>query len=357
MLSLKDLKKQEQENFEKYKKQVSEDGKKYRNDDDRFWRPTQDNEGNGRAIIRFLPNPAVDGLEGEVFITKYSYSFKNNGKWFIEDSPTTINKPCPVFELNGKLYNSGDEYQKKQAQNQNRTTSFITNIYIVNDVGNPSNNGKVMLFSYGKSIRDKIATVMKGDPELNVEGNNPISFENGNDFVLRIKKKKAKFGNSFFNNYEESTFLSPSPIRNHEGTPLTEDEIERIFQSEYSLQELKNPENFKSYEELKKRLDFVLGNSEQDSQAAEMQMDEMNRILQENEREIEEQSRKSIEDIDDEIPYEKFEENSNNVSSELDDFDKALEEAKTTPTNEEVNKETSSTKEDDDFAKLLAEFD
>lgn len=61
--------------------------------DEREWKLTVDQAGNGLAIIRFLPGPY-----DEKFEKIYSHGFKNplSGKWFIENCPTTIGLPCPV---------------------------------------------------------------------------------------------------------------------------------------------------------------------------------------------------------------------------------------------------------------------
>ena len=55
------------------------------NEDNRFWKPEVDKAGNGSAIIRFLPAPAVDGDDALPWIRYFDHGFKGpSGKWYIE---------------------------------------------------------------------------------------------------------------------------------------------------------------------------------------------------------------------------------------------------------------------------------
>ena len=53
-------------------------------------------------------------------------------------------------------------------------------------------------------------------------------------------------------NYDKSEFDKPSQLKS------SDEELEAIYKKEYSLQEFLAPSNFKSYDELKTRLDAVL---------------------------------------------------------------------------------------------------
>jgi hypothetical protein len=223
--------------------------------DNRFWYPNVDKAGNGYAVIRFLPAP---GDEDVPFIRMFEHGFKGpSGSWYIENSLTTIGKTDPVSELNSKLWNmsSDDESpSRKQARAQKRKLNFIANIYVVQDQANPENNGKVFLFKFGKKIYDKLNDAMNpqfpGDVPMN-----PFDLWSGADFKLKIRNVEG------YRNYDKSEFSTPAPL-------FDEDErMEAIWKQEHSLQAFLNPSNFKSYDELKAKLDKVLGLNENGSMA------------------------------------------------------------------------------------------
>ena len=90
------------------------EGKSYQ--DDRFWKPEVDKAGNASAVIRFLPRTEGDELP---WVRIFNHAFQGpTGKWYIENSLTTLNEKDPVGELNSRLWNSGSEENKKIAQKQ-----------------------------------------------------------------------------------------------------------------------------------------------------------------------------------------------------------------------------------------------
>jgi hypothetical protein len=117
---------------------------------------------------------------------------------------------------------------------------------VVKDGENPQNEGKVFLFKYGKKIFDKINDLM--NPQFDDEQPvNPFDLWEGANFKLKIRKVEG------YRNYDKSEFDSPSAISDDDS------ELEAIWNQEYSLQDFIDPKNFKSYEELKTKLDRVLG--------------------------------------------------------------------------------------------------
>ena len=219
-------------------------------EDTRFWYPDVDKSGNGMAVIRFLPPPAVDGDDALPWVRIFNHGFKGpSGKWYIENSLTTLNQKDPCSEINTKLWNeSSDDNspQRKQARAQKRKLTYISNILIISDPKNPENEGKVFLFRYGKKIFDKITMLM--NPEF--EGDepvNPFDFWKGANFKMRIRNVEG------YRNYDQSTFEPSTPLFNGDDTKL-----EEIWKSQYSLKDLIAPDKFKSYDELKKRLYEVL---------------------------------------------------------------------------------------------------
>jgi hypothetical protein len=218
--------------------------------DNRFWYPNVDKAGNGYAVIRFLPPP---GEEDVPFVRIWEHGFKGpTGKWYIENSLTTIGKTDPVSELNSKLWNMSsddDSPSRKQARAQKRKLGYVCNVYVVQDQMNPENNGKVFLFKFGKKLFEKLNDAM--NPQYgDEEPMNPFDLWAGANFKLKIRNVEG------YRNYDKSEFASPSP--------LFEDDtrMEAVWKQEHSLQAFLAPSNFKTYEELKTKLNSVLGLNE-----------------------------------------------------------------------------------------------
>jgi hypothetical protein len=243
--SLSDLRKS-RGNFDSLMKEVEKLDAPQSKDDLNVWKPTVDQAGNGYAIIRFLPAPQGEDMP---WVQIWNHGFQGpTGKWYIENSLTTLKQADPVSELNSELWNSGLESNKEVARKQKRRLSYYSNVLVVEDSGNPANNGKVFLFKFGKKIFDKIKDVMQ--PEFQDEKPmNPFDFWDGANFKLKIRKVEG------YQNYDKSEFASPSPIANDD------DAIEVVWKKQHSLAAIVAPSNFKSYDELKKKLDFVLGSS------------------------------------------------------------------------------------------------
>ena len=211
--------------------------------DDRYWQPTVDKAGNGYAVIRFLPAPEGEDLP---WVKYWDHGFKGpTGLWYIENSLTTIGQDDPVGEMNSKLWNSGREEDKDIVRQRKRRLHYVSNIMVINDPENPQNNGKTFLFRYGKKIFDKMMDVMQ--PQFQDEDPvNPFDFWEGANFKLKIRKVEG------YRNYDKSEFEAPSQL-------AEDDKLESIYNGLYSLQEIVDPKNFKSYAELKAKLARVLG--------------------------------------------------------------------------------------------------
>ena len=210
--------------------------------DDRFWKPELDKSGNGYAIIRFLPAPSGEELP---WARVWSHAFQGPGGWYIENSLTTLNKKDPVSEDNTRLWNTGAEGDKDIARKRKRKLSYITNIQVMADPNRPENEGKVFLYKFGKKIFDKITEAMQ--PQFEDEkAINPFDFWEGANFKLKIRKVDGYW------NYDKSEFEPVSRLK------PTDDEIDKIWKSQYALKAFIDPSNFKSYDELKEKLNKVL---------------------------------------------------------------------------------------------------
>ena len=213
---------------------------------DNFWRPEVDKSGNGMATIRFLPASAADGDDALPWVKVFSHGFQGAGGWLIDNCLTTKNQQCPVCEHNSSLWNSGIEANKDVVRKQKRKLNYIANVYIVSDPKHPENEGQVKLFKFGKKIFDKISEAMNPQFE-DEEAINPFDMWKGANFKLKIRKVEG------YQNYDKSEFESPAPLLSDD------DELEKIWKSEFSLQELIGDKEFKTYDALKQRLDKVLG--------------------------------------------------------------------------------------------------
>ena len=212
--------------------------------DERLWKPELDKTGNGYAVIRFLP--AVKGEELP-WAKVWNLAFQGpTGQWYIENSLTTIGQKDPVSEMNTAYWNSGVESDKEIARRQKRKLQYFSNIYVVEDPKHPENEGKVFLFRFGKKIFDKVMETMQPAFEDEV-AINPFDFWKGANFKLKIRKVDG------FWNYDKSEFdKKPSALFDED------DALEEVWKKQYSLKDYTAPTNFKSYDELKTRLDTVL---------------------------------------------------------------------------------------------------
>ena len=215
-------------------------------DDDRFWQPTVDKSGNGMAVIRFLPAPAVDGDDALPWVRVFSHGFQGPGGWYIENCLTTIDGKCPACEHNSTLWNSGIEANKEIVRKQKRRLNYISNILVVSDPSNPENEGKVKLFKFGKKIFDKLTEAM--NPEFADETPlNPFDLWEGANFKLKIRNVEG------YRNYDKSEFAEVSSVYDND------EKLEALWKSEFSLNTFVDKSQFKSFDELKGRLDKTLG--------------------------------------------------------------------------------------------------
>ena len=210
--------------------------------DDRIWKPELDKTGNGYAVIRFLPATSGEEMPWQ---RVWSHAFQDKGGWYIENSLTTMNQKDPVSEENTRLWNTGVDSDKEIARKRKRKLSYYSNIFVVSDPKHPENEGKVFIFKFGKKIFDKITEAMQPafDDETPI---NPFDFWKGANFKLKIRK-----GDGYWN-YDKSEFESVSQIKE------SDDDIKNIWSKQYPLNPFVDPSNFKTYDELKEKLNRVI---------------------------------------------------------------------------------------------------
>ncbi len=230
--------------------------------DDRVWKPTVDKAGNGYAVIRFLP---AGGGEDLPWVRYWDHGFKGStGRWYIERSLTSIGQNDPVSELNSQLWNTGRDEDKETARQRKRRLHHVSNILVISDSANPENEGKVFLYEYGKKIMDKIMDVMQ--PQFADETPiNPFDFWNGANFKLKIRNVEG------YRNYDKSEFDASTKLYDGDETRL-----EEIYNNLYKLDEFTDPEYYKSYAELQKKLYEVIGEADVANTFSPVQTVEMN---------------------------------------------------------------------------------
>ena len=244
-MSFKDLKKQSKLGSltAKLVKEVEKMNNNGASGDERTWKLDVDKSGNGYAVIRFLPAPEGEDLP---FVKLYSHAFQGPGGWYIENSLTSLGQKDPVSEYNTQLWNNGTDAGKETARKQKRKLTYMSNIYVVKDPANPENEGKVFLFKYGKKIFDKLTAAMQPEFE-DEEAIDPFDFWQGANFKLKAKNVAG------YRNYDSSEFAAVSPLLDDD------DALEALWKKQFSLAEIVAADQFKSYEDLKKRLEYVLG--------------------------------------------------------------------------------------------------
>lgn len=238
-------------NFDAMKEAVgvdpfAQETKRYASDD-RFYKLAKDKDGNGAALIRFLPD-SEKGMIQKMF--KINTTITKNGKkrFVSEFSPSTIGQPCPFQEEWQKLWNAGD---KDGAKMYGRGVKYVANIKVIKDPANPDNEGKIFLFEMSGSMKDKIQQAVDPSEQDRALGAEPKQLFNplaGNSFRLVAKK-----GSNGIINYESSEVVN-------EVTSIydsVEAALEDIKANTHKLSDLLKPESFMSYDELTKKKAWV----------------------------------------------------------------------------------------------------
>lgn len=218
--------------------------KKYSDSDDKFFKLERDKAGNGSAVLRFLPAHPDDELP---WVTLYSHGFQGpSGKWYIENSRTSLGEEDPVGEYARSLWAKAvSEEDKQYARKLSRRTHYIFNVLVVSNPADPSLEGSVMPFKIGKKlfqkIMDKIKPTFEDEEPVNVF--DPFD---GANLKLRMRQVEG------YPNYDQSVFEAPSPIAD------TDEKILEILNKMEPVGQYIAPSQFKSYEELNKKFNAVM---------------------------------------------------------------------------------------------------
>jgi hypothetical protein len=215
--------------------------------DERFYTLAKDKDGNGAALIRFLPD-SEKGMIQKLF--KINTTIVKNGKkrFVSEFSPATIGQPCPFQERWQELWNSGD---KDGAKMFGRGIRYVANIKVLKDPANPENEGKIFLYEMSGAMKDKIQSAVDPSEQDRALGAQPKELFNplrGNSF--RLVARKGANGQINYDNSEvinEVTSVYDS----------VEQALEDIKTNTHTLSDLLKTESFMSYEELQNKMKWV----------------------------------------------------------------------------------------------------
>lgn len=232
----------------------------FSNDDADYFKITRDKTGNASAVIRFLPKHPDDELP---WVTLYSRGFQGpTGRWYIENDLSTLGKDDPVGNYTRELWMEGSEPSKVKARKMGRRTHYICNVYVVSNPSDPSQEGKVLRYKFGKKIFGKILSSMKpefaDDTPVNVF--DPIE---GANFKLRVRTVEG------YPNYDMSLFSDPGQLADSEEGML------KILNEMKPLAELVSPDKFKTFDELQKKFDSIMNAKAAPSTTAEQVAEKM----------------------------------------------------------------------------------
>lgn len=214
--------------------------------DSRFYTLPKDENGEGSAIIAFLPDPKGRPLQR---MYKINTTITKNGqrRFCNEWSPTTINLPCPFQEKWQELYNAGDREESRKFA---RSTRYIANILVIKDPKKPENEGKVFLYDMAQKFKDKLEQAVNPsaqDVALGVERKEIFNPTRG--WVMRLVARK---GANAMTSYDSSEFVKHEPIW---ADPQTA--YDNIQAKCFDLSDFLKPESFKTYEQLRADFDRV----------------------------------------------------------------------------------------------------
>lgn len=182
------------------KKTVSSDGI-YRIDLSK----AKDKKRGYKSVIRLLPNLTKEGKVGMSALEKITHyvNIKNPKElagWF--DSPKNFGEKCPLTDLYYNMVNSKNAILVEKAKQLNYSKKYYSYALVIEDEQQPELVGKIMIFQYGKIIRDKILAEKNG--EISGVSCNVFDLANGKDFVLLVKEIQT--GDETYPDYKNSMF-------------------------------------------------------------------------------------------------------------------------------------------------------
>ena len=216
--------------------------------DDRFYKLKRDENGNGAAIIRFLPDPNMKLMQ-QIFRINVNNQKGAERRWVSELSPQNINQPDPFHKAWADLWQAG---KKEEARMFARQTRFYTNILVIKDPAEPANEGKVFLLDLSQSLKLMLENAMfpsEADRALGAEPKALFNPLQGHNF--KLVSSKAATG---FITYEKSSVVDAVTSV----FDSKEEAVTFIKENCYPLDDFLKPEAYKSYAELQEKLNYVM---------------------------------------------------------------------------------------------------
>jgi hypothetical protein len=198
----------------------------------------KDKKRGWRSLVRILPNLTKDGKVGQSAIEKITHYVdikqpKELSGWF--DSPKNFNEKCPLTDLYYTMQNSKNAILIEKSKQLKYSKKYYSYVLVIEDEQQPELVGKILIWQYGKTIKDKIMAEKNG--EISGVGCNVFDLAAGKDFVLVVKEIQT--GDETYPDYKMSMFKPEAtslPIYFKEkgvfkNAPVTDGKIEASVQS------------------------------------------------------------------------------------------------------------------------------
>jgi hypothetical protein len=165
----------------------------------------KDKKKGYRSVVRFLPNLTKEGKVGQSAIEKITHYVdiktpKELSGFF--DSPKNFGDKCALTDLYYQMTNSKNAILQERAKMLKYSKKYYSYVLILEDEQQPELVGKIMIFQYGKTIKDKILAEKNG--EITGTGCNVFDLSSGKDFVLVVKEIQT--GDEIYPDYKMSMF-------------------------------------------------------------------------------------------------------------------------------------------------------
>lgn len=166
----------------------------------------KDKKKGWKSVVRFLPNLTKEGTLGQSAIEKITHyvdikSAKELSGWF--DSAKNFNEKCALTDLYYSLTNSKNAILQEKAKCLKYSKKYYSYVLIIEDDQQPELVGKIMIFQYGKTIKDKISAARNGEVD---EPCNVFDLSAGKNFVLSVKEIQT--GDETYPDYKGCSFKS-----------------------------------------------------------------------------------------------------------------------------------------------------
>jgi hypothetical protein len=165
----------------------------------------KDKKKGYRSVIRLLPNLTKEGKVGQAAIEKITHyvdikNAKELSGWF--DSAKNFNEKCALTDLYYNMINSKNAILQEKAKCLKYSKKYYSYVLILEDENQPELVGRIMIFQYGKTIKDKILAEKNG--EISGVPCNVFDLALGKDFVMLVKEIQT--GDETYPDYKNSMF-------------------------------------------------------------------------------------------------------------------------------------------------------